>query len=293
MIRTLDPYMVGFLDGRVRRGEITQYSAGNYTYSLFQFSDSFGARPINQLSLKAVERWMETIGHLHPRTRNVYLSSIRMFCDYLVEEKVIRTNPTAKIKPIRLPRQLRRALHSDMIERLLPVLPDTRAEVIVYAMLQEGLRCIEVSRLTVENFDPGRQILFVKGKYDHERELPITDEFARVLDRHLAKEDIRTGAIVRSQSIARSNLEPITPHRVSRLVSGWMAEAGIKSRPRDGVSAHALRHTAATDVLERSGDLRAVQELLGHAQISTTSIYIGKGNLSQLREAMEGRSYSN
>lgn len=286
---TLDSYIVDYIGKRRRRGEITQHSAANYTYALFSFSNSYADRPIDQLSRKAVERWLEEIGHLHPRTRDMYLSTVRKFCEWLVLEEVVKVNPTRGIQKIRQPRQLKRALHSSMIDKLLPVLPDTRAQVIVHAMLQEGLRAIEVSRLTVEDFDTGRNIIFVTGKGDHQRELPITDEFARILNQHLKKEDIRSGPVVRSQGTVAG---PIQANRISKLVSDWMMEAGIKTRPRDGVSAHALRHTAATDVLERSGDLRAVQELLGHANISTTSIYVGKGDRGRLREAMEGRSYT-
>ena len=70
-----------------------------------------------------------------------------------------------------------------------------------------------------------------------------------------------------------------------------MAAAGLKNRPRDGVSAHALRHTAASDVMDRCHELRTVQAMLGHASIAATEIYLRRANLGQLREAMEGRDY--
>lgn len=57
------------------------------------------------------------------------------------------------------------------------------------------------------------------------------------------------------------------------------------------MSAHALRHTAASDVLDRSNDLRIVQEMLGHRNLATTSIYLRRASLTQMREAMEGRTY--
>jgi site-specific recombinase XerC len=75
------------------------------------------------------------------------------------------------------------------------------------------------------------------------------------------------------------------------MVAEWMRAAGVKRRPYDGNSAHALRHTAASDVLEVSGDLRAVQAMLGHSQLQTTSIYLRRAELGRLRDAMTGRPY--
>lgn len=74
------------------------------------------------------------------------------------------------------------------------------------------------------------------------------------------------------------------------LVASWMYEAGLKWAPGDGVSAHALRHTAATGVLAGGADIRIVAEMLTHASIATTQIYLWVRHV-QLREAMEGRRF--
>jgi site-specific recombinase XerD len=70
-----------------------------------------------------------------------------------------------------------------------------------------------------------------------------------------------------------------------------MARAGVKRHAYDGVSGHALRHTAASDVLDECKDLRAVQQMLGHAQLSTTAIYLRRVSAESLRTAMGGRTY--
>ena len=70
-----------------------------------------------------------------------------------------------------------------------------------------------------------------------------------------------------------------------------MSDAGIKHRRRDGVSAHALRHTAASDVLDECGDLRVVQAMIGHIHLATTAVYLRRADLAQMREAMAGRDY--
>jgi site-specific recombinase XerC len=70
-----------------------------------------------------------------------------------------------------------------------------------------------------------------------------------------------------------------------------MYSASIKTMARDGVGPHALRHTAASDVLDRCNNVRTVQEMLGHSSLATTQIYLRRASLGQLREAMEGRDY--
>jgi site-specific recombinase XerD len=74
-------------------------------------------------------------------------------------------------------------------------------------------------------------------------------------------------------------------------VQQWMVDAGLKRRPRDGVSAHSLRHTCASDVLDACHDLRVVQQMLGHQHLATTAIYLRRADLSQMRDAMAGRRY--
>ena len=71
-----------------------------------------------------------------------------------------------------------------------------------------------------------------------------------------------------------------------RLVSGWMDQAGIKTGRYDGVSAHALRHTAASDLLDRCGNVRLVQGFLGHASLATTDRYVRPASVEQLRAAL-------
>ena len=82
----------------------------------------------------------------------------------------------------------------------------------------------------------------------------------------------------------------------ARTISGytrrWLRDAGVKSRSLDGRSAHGLRRTAGSDVMDACGDIRVVQEMLGHSQIETTArYYLRPVTLAQMRAAMEGRTY--
>jgi len=85
--------------------------------------------------------------------------------------------------------------------------------------------------------------------------------------------------------------EGIRPNRVGDIVRQVCWDAGVKGCSWDGVSTHALRHTAATDVHRATGDVLAVQAMLGHSSLAVTQVYVQGLNVEQLRTAMEGRSY--
>jgi site-specific recombinase XerD len=285
---TLGGYLDAYLAERVKLHRMSRQSAKDCRYTLVSFAESHGNRPLDQLTTQAVERWLETIHHLTPATRRNYLSRVRGFCQWLLRKKKIRRDPCEEIEPIRQPRQISRALPEDEVSQLLAVLPDLRAHVVAWLMVGCGLRCKEVARLGVTDYDRRLQQVTVEGKGGHERVVPVPSEVARVVDRYLTEERLVAGPLIRSRTHPSRGVAPKT---LGTYMRQWMVEAGIKHRPWDGTSAHALRHTAATDVFDRCGNLRIVQEMLGHTLASTTSRYLGTADLSAVRDAMEGRRY--
>lgn len=289
IVLTLEPLSRRYLDERTQRSEIGGNTLRNQRSILAAFTREFGNRPPDRLTRRFIERWLGTIGHLAPSTRRYHLSTVRVFCRWLIDRDVITRDPTDGLAPIRQPRSVPRALNSPDVAALLQVLPDQRARAIVWLMVGCGLRCCEVSRLTVSDYDPHGETITVTGKGAHERVLPIPTRVAREVDRYLNETGVVTGPLIRSHYNPARGIGADT---ISKYVSRWMDDAGIKHGRRDGRSAHALRHTAASDVLDRGADLRVVQAMLGHQHLNTTSIYLRRANLGQLREAMEGRSYN-
>lgn len=286
---TLYPYAYRYVEGRRKRGELARRTADGYLSDLANFADSFGNRPLEQLKRRAVERWQESHGHLAVETRRNMLGRVRMFCRWLVEEEVISRDPTEKIPAIRRPRSTPRAMPTGDVAQLLASCGDRRARVIVALMVECGLRCVEVSRLTMQDFDPAAKTLFVVGKGGHERALPIPSfTFSEIMG-YLDEVGVTLGGpLIRA---SRPPYGPLAPGTISTYVSRWMVDAGVKRGAYNGRSAHALRHTAASDVLDNGADLRVVQEMLGHAHLSSTAIYLRRASIGQLREAMEGRDY--
>jgi site-specific recombinase XerD len=284
---TLSPWIVRYLNEQRRLGKLSTETARGAGYRLARLDNSFGNRPINQLTRTAIERWLATLADLAVTTRRTNLATIGTFCRWLVRHDVIRHDPTTDIT-IRKPRAVPRALNADQIAHLTGALPDERAQLIAVLMLHLGLRCCEVATANVEDYDPRTETILVRGKGGHERMLPVPAPATIVLRRYLSGRAGSTGPLIRSRTHPAQGL---SANRISMLMAGWMRDAGIKHGRFDGVSAHGLRHTAASDTLDRSGDLVAVQEMLGHASLTTTQIYLRRAGLDRLRAAMNGREY--
>ena len=163
------------------------------------------------------------------------------------------------------------------IARLRLVLPDQRAELIVALMFHMGLRCVEVSRLRAMDYDPAAAVMVVTGKFSDQRKLPVPAPVVAAL-----------AGWGRGGGSGRDTLVGISANTISKLVSAWMGAAGLKAGAYDGVSAHALRHTMASNMLDRCGNVHTVQGALGHQSLATTERYLRSPDLDAMRAAMDG-----
>lgn len=247
-----------------------------------------GDRPIGELDRQTMRRWSRQIGHLSTATRRAYLSTVRGFCRWAVTEGLLASDPTVAVARIREPRRVPRARSAADIGRILDVARDPRSRLIVLLMVGMGLRCLEVARLEVADYDRQSESMLIRGKADNERTLPVPVEVAVAVGVYRDRIGWRAGPLVCS---VLSERRGISAHHVSQLVTEMLVSAGVKIRPGDGVTPHALRHTAASDVLDACNNVRTVQQMLGHGSLATTQIYLRRASLGQLREAMAGRQY--
>lgn len=202
-----------------------------------------------------------------------FLSSLRSFYNWLIREGAAGANPALDVRAPKRRRPLPKALDVDEVARLLGADPDHDAIAIRdYAILElfysSGLRLAELVGLNVDDLRlPSRQVT-VLGKGGKQRQLPVGGKAAASLAQWLA---------VRPDLAAPDEPALFVSRRGSRLSRASVA-ARLKRRAAErGLAGrlhpHKLRHSFATHLLESSGDLRAVQELLGHADIGTTQIY--------------------
>jgi len=284
---TLDQLSRAYLTERLRRGEINQCSATNARCTLGALATYYGDGPARLLTRTDLDGWLETIGALAPATRRSRISTVKGLTAWMVRRDYLKADPAAELANVRLPRYLPRGLEVDAIGRLLEVCPDDRARLIVLLMVQEGLRAAEVAGLEVADISFTDHLALIHGKGGHERLLPLSDETWGILVRHLDAHPVTAGPVVRSYRRTWAGLRSDT---ISGMVSDWMNEAGIKRRPRDGVSGHALRHSCAGHMLKGGAHLRDVQAALGHVSLATTQRYLPLV-VNDLRSAMGGRRY--
>ncbi|PID49198.1 MAG: tyrosine recombinase XerC [Proteobacteria bacterium] len=207
-----------------------------------------------------------------PRTLQRKLSSLRRFYYYLVREDHIGVNPVASVNVPRTPRHLPEVLTVEQMTHLLDAKPENVLEMRDLAMMElfysSGLRLAELVGLNLGDLDLQQGLLRVRGKGGKERDLPVGRIAIAALQQWLVMREAfcepREQAVFLSQQRRR-----LTPRTVQVRLKRWQEKQASPYK----LHPHKLRHCFATHILESSGDLRAVQELLGHTDIGTTQIY--------------------
>ena len=209
---------------------------------------------------------------LSGRTLARMLSSWRGFFRYLAEEGRIQSDPCAGLRPPKSPKKLPDALSPDEATRLVGIEGDAPLAIRDRAMLElfysSGLRLSELAGLTIDRVDWKTGEVRVWGKGAKERIVPVGEPALRALTKW---SEARTGmAAPASKVLFVSQLgKPISVRSIQARIKDWAIKQGL---PRH-VHPHMLRHSFASHVLQSSGDLRAVQEMLGHASIASTQVY--------------------
>jgi site-specific recombinase XerD len=210
-----------------------------------------------------------------PATVGRKLAAVRGLFGYLVRTEKVGANPAELVSSPKRSEKLPQVLTTEQMRALLERIPaGTPLELRDRAMLELayscGLRCEEIVNLDEGSLDFETEQLRVMGKGSKERLLPVGEPAQRALRRYLDKGrhalvvDKRERALFLSKSGRRLSNSDIT-----RRLGLWTREAALAA----GVSPHSLRHSFATHLLEGGADLRTIQELLGHASISTTQVY--------------------
>ncbi len=209
---------------------------------------------------------------LSPRSIQRRLSSVRSFYRYLLREGVTGRNPAQDVSAPKAPKRLPKTLDADQMTRLVQVTGDDpqvcRDRALMELLYSSGLRLAELVSLNLPDVDVADRTVRVTGKGNKTRIVPVGRHAIAALRAwlrvraNLANQD-ETAMFVGARG------GRISPRTVQARLKRWGRIQGIDA----SVSPHMFRHSFATHVLESSGDLRAVQELLGHANISTTQIY--------------------
>jgi integrase/recombinase XerD len=218
--------------------------------------------------------WLKEAG-IGPRSRARCLSSIRMFHKFLMIESYADSNPASIIEAPRSISRLPATLSAPEVETLLAApAGDGEGEVRDRAMLEllyaTGLRVSELVSLKTRDVNISAGYLMTMGKGEKERLVPMGESACAALAAYVATVRPKTDRRGDNAYLFLSRLgDRMTRQAFWNIIKKWAAEGGIRKR----ISPHTLRHSFATHLLENGADLRSVQIMLGHADLSSTQIY--------------------
>lgn len=259
----------------VRR--LSEHTVASYQRDLNKLQQHSHAVPADTITEADIRHWVADLHRqgLAPASIQRALSAARALFKHLLARGLIAANPAVGVRAPRKGRKLPRSIEPDAVSNLLEPPPEDDLEIRDLAMAEliysAGLRLQELVSLNLGDIDRDDAIVTVTGKGNKTRTLPVGRAALVALDRWLAVHPrvATTGLAADTPLFVSQTGQRISPRSVqSRL--GRLAASG---RLAQRLHPHMLRHAFASHLLESSGDLRAVQELLGHTNISTTQIY--------------------
>ncbi len=241
--------------------------------------EAAGLGPWTELDAQAVRRYAAARhrGGASGRTVQRELSALRGLYRYLLREGRIGHNPALGVRAPKVKRKLPATLGADQLCSLLDHTPTAadgaeplllRDTAMIELFYSSGLRLAELISVNLGDIDPAEAILTVLGKGAKTRRVPVGSKALAAIRAWLQVRGLLANPGEPALFVSSRGTR-IHPRTVERRVQAWAQEQGAQR----GIHPHLLRHSFATHLLESSGDLRAVQELLGHADIATTQIY--------------------
>ena len=233
-----------------------------------------GGRAVESLGTQDIRRFMAALhskGHA-PRSLARILSCWRGLFDWLARRREVTSNPCAGVKAPRAPRHLPQVLSPDDAVRLVAIDDDSamgrRDRALFELAYSCGLRVSELTGLDIDSVDAATAEARVLGKGSKTRIVPVGAPALAAVAAWLPLRAKLAGPSERALFVTRTGAR-LAPREVQRRIKRWATLAGLEV----DVHPHMLRHSFASHVLQSSGDLRAVQEMLGHASIASTQVY--------------------
>ena len=294
LLQAIDRYLL-WLEAELGKSPLT---VQNYHHQLRDFAKAATVNSPSKIDKTSIRHYKQYLHRfrapngkeLTTRTKNHRLTVLRAFLRYLVQEEELDVYPPDRVTRLRQdPRQVK-VLFSEEMERLLAAPSDTtligkRDKAILELFFSTGLRLAELRSLNRKDLNFKTREISVRGKRGKLRLVFLSDRAVKALKSFLDyRIDHLSPLFIRHLSKASNVLPPGEEYRLSRIsiyniVKKYALKSGIVTDP----SPHTLRHSFATNLLQKGADLRSVQEMLGHKDLSTTQIYTHVTN-PQLKE---------
>ncbi len=282
----------------VERG-LSANTLESYRRDLVGFSTYLSSSPRASLLEAGQNDIVNYLGFLHQQGRanttiSRNLASIRSFYHYLLKEEVVKADPTIHIGTPRVEKKLPKVLSLNEIDRLLASPDDSstagvRDKAMLELLYATGMRVSELVSISTGDLNLSAGFLRCMGKGSKERIIPVGTIAGRALTKYLLQSRPQLEKDTKTDALFLNHLGGgMSRQGFWKLLKKYSRQAGIEKE----ITPHTLRHSFATHLLERGADLRAVQEMLGHADISTTQIYthVTRGRLKEVYTANHPRA---
>lgn len=267
--------MQRYVDKFLRYLEIEKNYSGhtllNYRLDLEDFGKFLGTTALENVDYLQLRKYLAILKEKNLKSRTIHrkISCLRSFFKFLVREGYIKTNPVLSLSSPKQEKRLPSFLTEEEMFKLIeaPTGEDERSlrdRAILETFYSTGMRISELVGLSQDDLDFIGGVVKAKGKGKKERLLPIGEKALTAIRNYLDKRKKQTDAVFLNKMGRR-----LSDRGVRNIVSKYIKITSL----RQGISPHSLRHSFATHLLNRGADLRSVQELLGHANLSTTQIY--------------------
>ena len=285
-----DQHIVAFLNSLIIEKGLSKNTIQSYEsdiYQLYQWNISKNKKRITEIKKIDTSQYISYLfsQNLKSTSVNRKISSLKTFFNFLLKKKLINANPFADQimpkKPISLPKSIS---EDDVVKLLDAPKPDSLIGLRDKAMLEllyaSGVRISELVNIKFSDLDLERNIIKVFGKGSKERLVPFGEDAAQCISAYIDERKKNKDIVSIKYIFLNNRGSKISRHAFWHRLKEYCLEIGLK---RD-ISPHTLRHAFATHLLNRGADLRSVQVLLGHSDLSTTQIYthIAKQRLSEL-----------
>ncbi len=267
----IDRYIDKFLRYMDIEKNYSKHTVLNYKLDLNNFKTFLDKTELEKVDYLLLRKYLATLKekNFNARTLGRHLSALRSFFRFLNREGFLKNNPILVLSSPKLDKHLPQFMTEDEVKKVIEIaagidLSGLRDRAILETFYSTGARISEVAALSLQDIDFISGTVKVKGKGKKERMVPIGDTAMRAIRNYIDKRNKQTDAIFLNKNGRR-----ITDRGIRNIVGKYIKAASVKH----GVSPHTFRHSFATHLLNRGADLRTVQELLGHANLSTTQIY--------------------
>ena len=250
----------------------------SYKQDLNRFSIYFKIKHIKDINNSDLKEYIKSL-NLNEKSISRTISCLKSFYKFLIIEKIVKTNPTDGLYMPKVKKSLPNVLSIDDVTRLLDVKLDDdfsyRNKAMIELMYATGLRVSELVELKLSDLDFSQDIIRIMGKGSKERIVPIGDFAKEYLEEYIYKHrgNMLKG-ITTDYVFLNNHGKKMTRQGFFKIIKKLANESGISAE----ISPHTLRHSFASHLLKYGADLRTIQELLGHSDISTTQIYTHVAN---------------